>query len=131
MSEPTLSVVRSDGRKAGELPSASMPAPVMDANGAIALMTVLAHRLRIDVWCKLVPCGPSGLTAGAIATHLNIKPSSLSFHLSQMAKVGALKVRHDGRHTIYSVHTDIVSALCGFLAGTISHDPVSSTSTTS
>src|SRR5690242_4135471 len=85
-------------------------------------LAVFAHRLRIEIWCNLIPYGTSGLTAGAIATRLQIAPSSLSFHLSHMAKAGALQLRHDGRHTIYSVNTEMLSALCVFLANTIGHD---------
>ena len=122
MSGARLPLARPDGGNAIQLPSATSP-EMMNSAHAIAVMLVLAHKLRIEIWCKLVTHGATGLTAGAIATQLKVAPSSLSFHLNQMAKVGALKRRHDGRHSIYSVHTELVVALCAFLAGTIARDP--------
>src|ERR1700722_5108850 len=82
-----------------------------DTESAVTVMTVLAHKLRIEIWCTLIPHGSSGLTAGAIAAQLHVAPSSLSFHLNQMARVGALVMRQNGRHNIYSAHTELVAAL--------------------
>ena len=100
-------------------PAISHSESEMDIKTAVAVMTVLGHKLRIEIWCQLVPHGSAGLTAGAIATLFAMKPSSISFHLQQMAKVGALLPRQHGRHTIYTVHTELVTALCQFLTSTI------------
>jgi ArsR family transcriptional regulator, arsenate/arsenite/antimonite-responsive transcriptional repressor len=92
----------------------------MDVSTAVAVMTVLGNKLRIEIWCKLMPHCTTGLTAGAIANQLAMAPSSVSFRLQQMAKVGALKPQPNGRYTIYSVRTELVCELCKFLTGTIS-----------
>jgi ArsR family transcriptional regulator len=91
----------------------------MDTANAAALMAMLGHRLRIEIWHTLLPHKPTGLSAGAIAVQVDMAPSSLSFHLQQMAKAGLLALRHDGRHTIYSVNTKIVVALCDYLSNAV------------
>ena len=108
------------------LRTADTPIPeqgTMNVPDAVALMTALGHKFRVEIWCFLVPYGEAGLTAGNIATQFRVAPSSLSFHLQLMTRVGALKLRHNGRHTIYAVHPQTLNALRRFLtnllAGTV------------
>lgn len=91
----------------------------IDVGIATAVLTALGNKLRIEIWRMLVPHGTTGMTAGAIATQLAMAPSSISFHLQQMAKVGVLHTKQNGRSTIYAVRTELVFALCKFLTGTI------------
>jgi DNA-binding transcriptional ArsR family regulator len=91
----------------------------MDTDTAVALMALLGHRLRMEIWRTLLPYKSAGLTAGAIAMRTDMVPSSLSFHLQQMTKAGLLALRHDGRFTIYWVNTEPVSALCDYLANAV------------
>jgi ArsR family transcriptional regulator len=91
----------------------------MDTAKVAALMAVLGHRLRIEIWRALLPYKLTGLSAGAIAVQMDIAPSSLSFHLQQMAKAGLLALRHDGRYTIYSVNTEIIMALRDYLSNAV------------
>ena len=91
----------------------------MDTMSAVVLMAVLGHRLRIAIWRILLPYKSAGLSAGAIAVQTDMAPSSLSFHLQQMAKAGLLALRHDGRYTIYSVNTEIIVALCDYLSNAV------------
>ena len=91
----------------------------MDTDTAVALMALLGHQLRMEIWRTLLPYKSAGLTAGAIAMRTDMVPSSLSFHLQQMTKAGLLALRHDGRFTIYWVNTEPVSALCDYLANAV------------
>lgn len=91
----------------------------MDVGTVVAVLTALGNKLRIEIWCMLVPHGTTGMSAGAIATQLAMAPSSISFHLQQMAKVGVLQPKQNGRSTIYAVRTELVSTLCKFLTSTI------------
>jgi ArsR family transcriptional regulator len=91
----------------------------MDTASAVALMAMLGHRLRIEIWRALLPYKSSGLSAGVISALMDIAPSSLSFHLQQMAKAGLLALRHDGRYIIYSVNTENIVALCDYLANAV------------
>jgi ArsR family transcriptional regulator len=91
----------------------------MDTASAVALMAMLGHRLRIEIWRALLPYKSGGLGAGVISAQMDIAPSSLSFHLQQMVKAGLLALRHDGRYTIYSVNTENIVALCDYLANAV------------
>ena len=86
---------------------------------AAAAMTVLGNKLRLEIWCVLVPYGPAGLTAGAVATRFAMPASTISFHLQQMTKIGALQTRQNGRHSIYFVQTEAFADLCDFLTALI------------
>ena len=88
----------------------------LDAHTAITVMSVLGHKLRIQIWRTLVPVGPCGLSAGTLSVRLDVAPSSLSFHLQRMSRAGLLIQRNDKRNTIYAANNDIVDALCMFLS---------------
>lgn len=87
----------------------------MDSPSAVAALAALGHNLRLEIWRMLLPYGPSGLTAGSIAARLAVAPSSLSFHLQQMAQGRVLVQRRSSRHIIYAVNYEVVDALCEFL----------------
>jgi DNA-binding transcriptional ArsR family regulator len=91
--------------------------PRLDAKTAASVAMALGHRLRMQLLCKLMTFGQSGLSAGTLSAQLKIVPSSLSFHLQQMTRNGVLRARHDGRSIYYSVNIDGVAALRDFLAG--------------
>jgi ArsR family transcriptional regulator len=93
--------------------------PTMTPDIAIAVLAMLGHRVRIEIWCALAPFGDRGLTAGTIATKLDMASSSLSFHLQQMTRVGLLHQQYNNRQIIYSVNPDTVTALCDFLTTTL------------
>jgi len=88
----------------------------MDAGIAIAALAALGHALRLEVWRMLIPHGALGLSAGVIAAHLAVPPSSLSFHLQQMTQSKVLVQRRSSRQIIYAVNDQLISALCHFLA---------------
>ena len=94
--------------------------PTLDANAAASVAMALGHTLRMQILCKLMPFGESGLSAGILSTHLKVVPSSLSFHLQQMTRAGVLTARHDGRSIYYLVNFRAIAALHAFLSGMIS-----------
>lgn len=63
----------------------------------------------------LVQTGPQGLAASKIAEHLGIAPSSLSFHLKELAHAELIIARQDGRFVIYSANFDTMNGLLAFL----------------
>ena len=83
---------------------------------AAATLAALGHKLRLELWKLLLPHGSEGLSAGRIAAHLVVAPSSLSFHLQQMTQAGILLQRRSSRHIIYAVNNKVVAALCAFLS---------------
>jgi ArsR family transcriptional regulator, arsenate/arsenite/antimonite-responsive transcriptional repressor len=88
----------------------------MDNRHAVTVLAALAHALRLQLWCILLPHGKLGLSAGCIAGKLDIAPSSLSFHLQQMTHAGVLSQRRSNRRIIYAVNAEIIDALRAFLA---------------
>ena len=87
----------------------------MDRVGAIAALGALAQETRLELFRLLVACGPEGLPAGAIAERLKVAPSSLSFHLQQLAHAGLITQRRLSRQLIYSAEYDAMNALLAYL----------------
>jgi DNA-binding transcriptional ArsR family regulator len=61
----------------------------------------LAQEWRLAVFRLLVQAGPQGLPATKIAEALDIPPSSLSFHLKELAHAGLVTATREGRSLIY------------------------------
>ncbi len=87
----------------------------MDRKEAIAALAALAQETRLDLYRLLVTCGPQGLSAGAIAERLGVLPSSLSFHLAQLAHAGLIAQRRRSRRLIYSAEYGTMKALLAYL----------------
>lgn len=87
----------------------------MDTKAVLAALAALAQESRLAVFRLLIQVGPSGLAASKIAEHLDIAPSSLSFHLKELTHAGLLVPKQDGRFVIYSANVDVMNGLIGFL----------------
>jgi ArsR family transcriptional regulator, arsenate/arsenite/antimonite-responsive transcriptional repressor len=87
----------------------------MEQPQAIAALAALAQPTRLDLFRLLVSRGPEGLPAGVIAERLGVFPSSLSFHLAQLAHAGLIAQRRLGRQLIYSAEYGAMNALIGYL----------------
>lgn len=87
----------------------------METKQAIDALAALAHASRLAVFRALVQAGPEGLSAGKIATLLDIAPSSLSFHLKELAHAGLVTSRQDGRSVIYCAEYEAMNALLAYL----------------
>jgi DNA-binding transcriptional ArsR family regulator len=88
---------------------------------AVSALSALAHESRLQVHRLLVQAGDAGLSAGAIAEHLNMPASSLSFHLAHMQAADMVRQRRDGRSLIYSVNFDCMDALMAYLQENCCH----------
>jgi ArsR family transcriptional regulator, arsenate/arsenite/antimonite-responsive transcriptional repressor len=87
----------------------------MDATHAVAALGALAHDTRLELFRLLVRRGPSGLPAGAIATALDVPPSSLTFHLQQLTHAGLLTRRRMSRQLFYAIDIAAMNGLMGYL----------------
>lgn len=87
----------------------------MDRKRALAALAALAQETRLDLFRLLVACGPEGLPAGIIAARLGVHPSSLSFHLAQLAHAGLVRQRRSSRQLIYSAEYGAMNALISYL----------------
>jgi DNA-binding transcriptional ArsR family regulator len=87
----------------------------LDTKASLAALSALAQESRLAVFRLLVQAGPAGMAASRIAGHLDIAPSSLSFHLKELSHAGLLASRQDGRFVIYSANVEAMNGLIGFL----------------
>lgn len=87
----------------------------MDTKTVLAALAALAQESRLGAFRLLVQTGPQGLAASKIGEHLGIAPSSLSFHLKELAHAGLVVARQEGRFVIYSANFDTMNGLLAFL----------------
>jgi len=87
----------------------------MDTKQTLAALAALAQESRLAVFRLLVQTGPDGMAASKIGERLDIAPSSLSFHLKELAHAGLIVSRHEGRFVIYSADTAAMNGLIDFL----------------
>lgn len=87
----------------------------METKHAITALAALAQDSRLAVYRLLVQAGQKGLAASKIAEHLGIPPSSLSFHLKELAHANLVTPQQDRRFVIYAANFDTMHALITFL----------------
>jgi protein-tyrosine-phosphatase/DNA-binding transcriptional ArsR family regulator len=90
----------------------------MEAKEAAAGFSVLAQETRLRLVRALASRGASGMSAGEVATHLGVTPSTLSFHLSTLEQAGLIRSTRQGRHIIYAVRFAGLRELLSFLTET-------------
>jgi DNA-binding transcriptional ArsR family regulator len=82
---------------------------------AVVLLSALAQGARLRVFRALVGAAPAGMTPGALAAMLDLPPSTLSFHLKELAHAGLVTQERDGRHLIYRPALARMNALVDYL----------------
>ena len=87
----------------------------METKVVVSALAALAQDSRLAIFRILVQAGPAGLAAGKISEITGIAPSSLSFHLKELAHAGMVESRQAGRFVIYSANFSTMNALLGFL----------------
>lgn len=81
----------------------------------IRALAALAQRHRLAAFRMLVAAGPEGLSAGTISSRLELAPSTVSHHLSQLENGGLVAATRSGRHQIYRLDPRGTRALMRFL----------------
>lgn len=87
----------------------------MESKEAVAALAALAQESRLAVFRLLVQAGAEGMPAGKLSEALGVPPSSLSFHLKELARAGMVDSRQEGRFVIYQAQFDAAAALIAFL----------------
>ena len=87
----------------------------METKSAISALASLAQDSRLAIFRTLVQGGPDGLPAGQISEATDIPPSSLSFHLKELAHADMVRSRPEGRFIIYTANFATMNALIEFL----------------
>ena len=87
----------------------------MENISAVKALAALAQSKRLAVFRLLVEAGPTGSTAGEIATAVDVPPSSLNFHLKELAHAALIESRQDGRFVFYSANYETMNELMRYL----------------
>ncbi|MGO9133304.1 MAG: ArsR/SmtB family transcription factor [Methylovirgula sp.] len=87
----------------------------METHEAVTALAALAQDNRLEVFRLLVQAGPEGMSAGAVATALDLAPNTLTFHFDRLRMAGLITVRREGRSMIYAAAFDAMNELLGFL----------------
>lgn len=87
----------------------------MESKRAITALGALAQESRLAIFRLLVQAGPEGLSAGKIGEALGIPPSSLSFHMKELAHANLVVSKQEGRFVIYCAHFETMNGLIAFL----------------
>jgi DNA-binding transcriptional ArsR family regulator len=88
----------------------------MEHKQIVTRLAALAHENRLSVYRMLVQRGPEGLTPGVMAEQLGIAPSSLSFHLKELAHAELVSIRQDGRKLVYAANFSVMNNLVAYLS---------------
>ena len=89
--------------------------PTMKMKPAIAALSALAHESRLTIFRALVQAGAAGMPAGKISEMLQIAPSSLSFHLKELAHADLVTATQQGRFVIYVANYPTMNSLLAYL----------------
>ena len=82
---------------------------------AVSALAALAHDSRLAIFRLLVRAGREGMGATRIAEVLGIPPSSLSFHLKELAHAGLATQTRAGRSLIYAANFATMNGLLAYL----------------
>ncbi|TJZ90316.1 metalloregulator ArsR/SmtB family transcription factor [Paracoccus gahaiensis] len=88
----------------------------MEQTHAAHAFATLGHPGRLAVFRLLMRFAPRGVRPTEIAQALDLKPNTLSHHLSDLAGCGLVVPRREGRSLFYSVDLGSAEALLGYLA---------------
>ena len=87
----------------------------VQSDHVIRALSALAQDHRLAAFRLLVEAGARGMAAGALAERLDVPPSSMSFHLAQLAHAGLVTQRRESRSIIYAADYGAMNALMGYL----------------
>jgi len=88
---------------------------LMKPKKALKALAALAQDTRLAIFRLLIQEGPEGLSAGVISEVLQVPPTTLSFHLSQLSDAGVLKSYKDGRTVMYAAKNKTIKNLINYL----------------
>ena len=87
----------------------------MQTDHVIRALAALAQEHRLAAFRLLVQAGVEGVAAGVLAEKIDVPPSSMSFHLSQLANAGLVKQRRASRSMIYMADYSAMAGLMAYL----------------
>jgi DNA-binding transcriptional ArsR family regulator len=88
----------------------------MESITVVKALTALAQASRLQIFRALVQAGPTGLTPGALAAHVDVAANTLSFHLKELMHADLISQERSGRNLIYRAQFDRMNALLTYLS---------------
>ena len=90
----------------------------METKSALKVLSALSQETRLGIYRFLVEAGPEGAFAGAIGEVLGAAPTTLSFHLKELAHAGLIEGNQQGTYIRYTAQLDTLQSLVGYLTDT-------------
>jgi DNA-binding transcriptional ArsR family regulator len=87
----------------------------MKTKKAVAALSALAQDSRLAIFRLLMEGPDEGMAAGDISKALDIPPTTMSFHLSQLKNAGLIDSVKNGRSVIYTAQRKRVKKLSNYL----------------
>jgi len=87
----------------------------MQPDRVIAGLAALAQEHRLAAFRLLVQAGAEGIAAGVLAERVGVPPSSMSFHLAQLAHAGLVTQRRESRSIFYAADYAAMNGLMAYL----------------
>jgi DNA-binding transcriptional ArsR family regulator len=87
----------------------------MENKLVVNILASLAHESRLNIFRVLVQAGPEGMPVEKIKEITGIPPSTLSFHLKELAISDMVNSRRESRYVIYSANFKTMNSLLDFL----------------
>ncbi|MCI4663498.1 MAG: ArsR family transcriptional regulator [Neomegalonema sp.] len=75
----------------------------------------LAHPKRLEAFRLIVASGPDGMSSGALARKMGLRPSTMSVNLVHLTKAGLVLSSRAGKEVLYRADLDGARDLIGFL----------------
>ena len=87
----------------------------METKDVLTALAALAHETRLAIFRLLVEIGPEGIPVGKIGERLSTPPTTLSFHLKELANAELVTMRHEGRFIYCSANFATMNGLLAYL----------------
>jgi DNA-binding transcriptional ArsR family regulator len=88
---------------------------MLSAPHALAALAALGQATRLEIFRLLMRQAPKGLIAGTIAEQVGCPPTTLSSHLSILARAGLIHGTREGRAIYYRADIEGMRALVAFM----------------
>jgi len=87
----------------------------MNIEAALAALSALSQRTRLDAFRYLVQAGAEGSAVGSIAESLGVPAPTLSFHLKELSYADLVSSKQEGRFIRYTANFTVMSGLVDYL----------------
>ena len=87
----------------------------MQESRIVDSLAALAQPQRLRAFRARVVSGAEGLTPSALAAHLRIAPSALSFHLKTLLHAKLVTAESSGRNLIYRANFKTMNSVLAYL----------------